>query len=124
MTKKKKITITEEYFRQYRQKLGFTNQADVKNFFGAKDIIPTIDLNYVKLLNKRLYDILDKLNKVVTDEVKIDNLSAFKKQYIDHAFKIIKESKYSSIFKICIIVPAIVTYLYLHPYWKPCSPGK
>jgi len=39
----KHITITAEYFRQYRQKLGFSNQADVKNFFGAKDII---DQNY------------------------------------------------------------------------------
>ena len=51
----KRITITAEYFRQYRQKLGFSNQADVKNFFGAKDITPTVDFNYINLLNKRLY---------------------------------------------------------------------
>ncbi|MFH1392528.1 MAG: hypothetical protein ABIG90_02510 [bacterium] len=56
------ITITAEYFRQYRQRLGFFNQADAKNFFGAKDITPTVDLNYIGLLNERLYNIIDKIN--------------------------------------------------------------
>ena len=87
----KQITITAEYFRQYRQKLGFSNQADVKNFFGAKDITPTVDFNYIDLLNKRLYEIVDRLNKVVVDEIKIDNLSSFKKQNIDRVFEILKK---------------------------------
>ncbi len=88
----RQITITAEYFRQYRQKLGFANQADVKNFFGAKDIMPTVDFNYIKLLNKRLYDIVDKVNSVVINEIKIDDLVAFKKEHIDRTFKIMKES--------------------------------
>jgi len=87
----KQITITAEYFRQYRQKLGFSNQADVKNFFGAKDITPTVDFNYIDLLNKRLYEIVDRLNKVVVDEIKIDNLNSFKKQNIDRVFAIMKK---------------------------------
>lgn len=87
----RQITITAEYFRQYRQKLGFSNQADVKNFFGAKDITPTVDFNYIDLLNERLYDIVDRLNKVVVDEIKIDNLSFFKKQNIDRVFGILKK---------------------------------
>jgi len=87
----RQITITAEYFRQYRQKLGFSNQADVKNFFGAKDITPTVDFNYIDLLNERLYDIVDRLNKVVVDEIKIDNLSSFKKQNIDRVFGILKK---------------------------------
>lgn len=86
----RQITITAEYFRQYRQKLGFSNQADVKNFFGAKDITPTVDFNYIDLLNERLYDIVDRLNKVVVDEIKIDNLGSFKKQNIDRVFGILK----------------------------------
>ena len=86
----RQITITAEYFRQYRQKLGFSNQADVKNFFGAKDITPTVDFNYIDLLNERLHDIVDRLNKVVVDEIKIDNLSSFKKQNIDRVFEILK----------------------------------
>jgi hypothetical protein len=88
---KRKITITTEYFRQYRQKLGFSNQADVKNFFGAKDITPTVDFNYIDLLNKRLYEIVDRLNKVVVDEIKIDNLNSFKKQNIVRVFGVMKK---------------------------------
>src|SRR3989338_11443840 len=88
----RKITITEEYFRRYRQKLCFTNQADVKNFFGAKDIVPAVDLNYIKLLNVRLYKIVDKIESIVTDEIKVHDLSAFKRERIDRPFKIIKRN--------------------------------
>ena len=86
----RQITITAEYFRQYRQKLGFSNQADVKDFFGAKDITPTVDLSYIKLLNDRLYNMIDKINDVVVKEIKIDDLVAFKKEHIDRTFEIMK----------------------------------
>lgn len=86
----RQIIITAEYFRQYRQKLGFSNQADVKNFFGAKDITPTVDLNYIILLNERLYNILDKINSVVVNDIRIENLDAFKKEHIDKTFEIMK----------------------------------
>jgi hypothetical protein len=86
----KQVTITVEYFRQYRQKLGFSNQADVKNFFGAKDITPTVDLNYIELLNQRLYNIIDKINDVVAKDIKIDDLVAFKKEHIDRTFEIMR----------------------------------
>lgn len=86
----RQITITAEYFRQYRQKLGFSNQADVKNFFGAKDITPTVDLNYIALLNERLYNILDTVNGVVANDIKIDDLNVFKKEHIDKTFEIMK----------------------------------
>ena len=84
------ITITAEYFRQYRQKLGFGNQADVKNFFGAKDIVPTVDLNYLKLLNKRLYEIVNRINSVVSNEAKLSDIDAFKKEHIDRTFEIMR----------------------------------
>src|SRR3989344_8449865 len=84
------ITITAEYFKQYRQKLGFGNQADTKDFFGAKDIVPTVDLNYLKLLNKRLYEIVERINSVVSSETKLVDLSVFKKENIDRPFKIMQ----------------------------------
>lgn len=87
----KQITITAEYFKQYRQKLGFSNQSDVKNFFGAKDIIPAVDLNYINLLNERLYEVINKINDVVIDDIKINDVNIFSKENIDHTFKIIKE---------------------------------
>ena len=88
----KQITITAEYFSKYRKGLGFSNQAGVKSFFGAKDIAPTIDLEYIALLNKRLYDIVDKINTVVVNEIKVEDLQAFKKEYIDNTFRIIKKN--------------------------------
>ncbi len=86
------ITITAEYFRQYRQKLGFGNQAGVKIFFGAKDIVPTVDLNYLKLLNRRLYKIVDLINSVVSNEAKLNDINAFKKEHIDRPFEIMRKN--------------------------------
>lgn len=88
----RQIKITTEYFRQYRQKLGFSNQTDTKNFFGAKDIIPEVDLDYIELLNERLGAILEKINSTVVEEIRLDDLEAFKKEYIDKAFNIIKNN--------------------------------
>lgn len=88
----RQITITAEYFRQYRQKLGFSNQSDVKNFFGAKDITPTVDFNYITLLNTRLYSMLDKVNSTVASDIRIDDLDDFKKEYIDKTFEVMKEN--------------------------------
>jgi hypothetical protein len=89
----RQITITAEYFKQYRQKLGFVSQADIKIFFGAKDIMPTVDFHYIKLLNNRLYDIIDKINNIVVNEIKIGDMIAFKKEHIDRTFQIMKENR-------------------------------
>ncbi len=86
------ITISSDHFRQFRQKLGFTNQNDVKNFFGAKDITPTVDLNYIAILNTRLYKILDTINSVVANETAITNLPEFKLENIDKTFEILKSN--------------------------------
>ncbi len=88
----REITITTEYFREYRQKLGFTNQADVKNFFGAKDITPTVDFNYINLLNNRLFEIVEKINNVVSSEIKTTDLVSFKNENVDHTFEIMKSN--------------------------------
>jgi len=93
----KRTTITAEYFRRYRQNLGFANQTDVKNFFGAKDITPTVDFNYIKLLNKRLCNIVNKINGVVVNDIKVADLTAFKKDHISRTFMIMKESGILSI---------------------------
>ena len=85
----RQITIANEYFRDYRKKLGFSSQADVKNFFGAKDITPNVDINYINLLNKRLGEIIEKINNVVALESKIEDMAAFKRLHIDQTFEII-----------------------------------
>lgn len=86
------IAITTEYFRQYRQSLGFTNQADVKNFFGAKDIPSTVNLDHIRLLNERLFTIINKINNIVAPEIKIEDLDAFRIEHIDHPFQIMQDN--------------------------------
>ncbi len=84
--------ITSEYFRNYRRQLGFTNQGDVKDFFGGKDITPTIDFNYLTLLNIRLCEVVDRLNSIVNDEIKIITIKSFKNEFIDRTFDIMKKN--------------------------------
>ena len=58
--------ITTPYFKTYRHELGFTNQNDTKQFFAGKDITPTVDCNYIELLNTRLVEIIQKINSLVS----------------------------------------------------------
>ena len=88
----KEITISSEYFREYRQRLGFSNQTNVKVFFGAKDIIPSVNFDYLEVLNERLFNIIEKINNVVAPEVKFEDLLTFKKEYISHAYSVMKEN--------------------------------
>lgn len=88
----REIVITAEYFRQYRKKLGFSNQGDIKDFFGAKDIVPTVDFEYIKILNKRLFEIVCRINSVVVNDIKIIDLSVFKKRHVDDTFEILKKN--------------------------------
>lgn len=86
------ITITTKYFKQYRQKLGFTNQNATEDFFTAKDIVPKVDLHYINMLNVRLCEIVDRINNIVTDEIKPANSAIFKKERIFCAFTIMRKS--------------------------------
>jgi len=69
--------IDSKYFKEYRLKLGFTNQQSVKKFFGAKDITPTIDYNYITLLDNRLIDIIKQISNIVPAEIKPVDLQFF-----------------------------------------------
>jgi chemotaxis methyl-accepting protein methylase len=83
--------IDTKYFKEYRLKLGFTNQQNTKNFFSAKDIKPNIDFEYINLLNKRLSDIVKQINLIVSKEIKIDNIDIFCKEYIYKVFEKLKK---------------------------------
>lgn len=58
--------LDTEYFKEYRKLLGFTNQKNTKDFLGAKDIIPSIDYNYINILNLRLFGIIKKIDSILT----------------------------------------------------------
>lgn len=84
--------INREYFRYYRTELGFRSQSATKRFLGAKDVVPGIDFNYITELNKRLYEIVCRINKVVSEEIKVYDLDSFKEKYICSAFKTMRDS--------------------------------
>ena len=82
-----------KYFREYRNLLGFSNQDNVKKFFGATDITPLVDYDYIKLLNNRLIEIILKINTLVVDEIKNDDVDVFCKDNICSVFEKLKENE-------------------------------
>jgi len=85
-------TIDTRYFKEYRDKLGFTNQAGVKTFFAGKDIIPAVDYNYINLYNNRLFDIIKKINNLVIDDIKVENIDNFCEENIITVFNKLKDN--------------------------------
>lgn len=83
--------LDTKYFKEYREKLGFTNQNGVKAFFAAKDIIPAIDYDYIALLNSRLIEIVAKINNLIVSDVRIDNLDSFCDENIKTVFEKLKK---------------------------------
>lgn len=84
--------ITTQYFRDYRKELGFTNQGDVKNFFAAKDITPTVDFNYIELLNTRLVNIINKINLLVSENINNTKIEKFCQEHIENVFEKLKNN--------------------------------
>lgn len=84
--------IDKKYFKDYRLKLGFTNEDAVKKFFGAKDITPTVDYNYINLLNGRLSDIIKKMNSVVHDQIRIQDSETFINDNVIKVFSKLREN--------------------------------
>lgn len=84
--------INTKYFREYRAKLGFSNQKDVKDFFGAKDISPTIDYGYIDELNKRLFEIIIKINDLVIEDLKVKEIEKFYHNNVLSVYEILKRN--------------------------------
>lgn len=84
--------IDVSYFREYRLKLGFLSQEVAKNFLAGKDISPSVDWKYIEGFNKRLNEILVKLNSVVDESISQKDINAFTNEYILKPFSILKEN--------------------------------
>ena len=83
--------IDTKYFKEYREKLGFTNQNGVKTFFAGKDIVPTVDYNYINLLNNRLFEIVAIINELVVEDIKVNDLNLFCDENIKSVFEKLKD---------------------------------
>lgn len=81
------------YFREYRIKLGFSNQNTLKDFLAGKDVKPVVDYSYIEEINKRLCEIIQKINSVIPKEQKIKNTENFCKEHILGVYKKLKENK-------------------------------
>ncbi|MCL1622884.1 hypothetical protein M2R47_01260 [Moraxella sp. Tifton1] len=80
------------YFKSYRAQLGFSRQQDTKKFLDAKDITPTIDYNYIDLLNSRLIDIFYRIDNVVCPKIKSNDIEFFCQKNILDSFEKIKQN--------------------------------
>lgn len=79
-------------FKEYRKLLGFTSQEKVKQFFAGKDITPTVDYNYIDLFNQRLSEIIKKIDLLVDDSIKSDDINLFIDTHIRNVFEKLKEN--------------------------------
>ncbi len=80
------------YFKEYRQKMGFSNQSDAKTFLSGKDVSPNIDFEYIEALNGRIEKILRSLNNVIYVSNKYIDLDSFIFDSINRPFSIIQEA--------------------------------
>ena len=84
--------IDPQYFREYRQKLGFNSQDNTKKFFAAKDIEAKISYDYIDALNQRLHEVLLKVNSILDDSVKCNNIETFYQNSVITTFEKMKAS--------------------------------
>lgn len=80
------------YFKRYRQSIGFKNQNDAKHFLAGKDVAPSVDFQYIDILNKRLVEIITKINDIADESYKRSNMPDFAEKNICKPYRIIKES--------------------------------
>tara|TARA_B100001142_G_scaffold196887_1_gene195758 strand:+ start:385 stop:1170 length:786 start_codon:yes stop_codon:yes gene_type:complete len=85
--------ITKEDFKNYRQQLGFTNQQTAKRFFAGKDIVPTVDFNYINLFNTRLAEIIEKINTISHHSIEHESIKLFNRQNIHNIFEKLKKNQ-------------------------------
>ncbi|SMN13912.1 hypothetical protein BHECKSOX2_1142 [Bathymodiolus heckerae thiotrophic gill symbiont] len=81
-----------DYFKRYRDSIGFTNQNNAKIFLGGKDVMPRVDFDYIGNLNERLKGILEKINSIADKPYKKPRLNKFLKDNVEHPYDIIKKN--------------------------------
>lgn len=81
-----------KYFKDYRERLGFTSQKEAKDFLGAKNIKPAINYDYIEDLIDRIKEIIIKVNDTIITKARRENIDDFCKKYIQETYETIKES--------------------------------
>jgi len=81
-----------KYFKRYRESIGFSKQNDAKQFLAGKDISPEIDFAYIDELNRRIEEIVTKINAVADKSYQRQDLSTFAKDHIFSPYETIRKS--------------------------------
>lgn len=77
------------YEKDFRRKLGFTNQKKLKDYYKAKDI-RDINWKIVKKYNKRLKEIVENLHKAICSDICLTDICKLQNK-IDESFATIKK---------------------------------
>lgn len=80
------------YFKNYRSRLCFTNQIHAKDYLAAKNIIPSVDYNYIDSLNIRIIDIVKKIDSIIHVNSQRNDLDNFITSKILNVYQTIKKN--------------------------------
>lgn len=86
------MPLDTQYFREYRRRIGFTNQQMTKDYLSAKDIVADVDYQYVDSLLARLRDMYAQLNSTIHESVRHHNVPDLIKHAIDDPYNQIKRT--------------------------------
>lgn len=78
-----------ESSREFRKELGFTSQEKLKEFYKATDIDRPVNLSYINELNKRLSEIVYKVDGVVHKSVKLRSAEKFIRENLENPYSLI-----------------------------------
>lgn len=76
--------------RDFRVQMGYRNAEVVKKYFKAKDIIE-VNWSKIERYNARIKEIFEKLNRVVHESIKSENMTDFN-AIIDNAYLLLKDN--------------------------------
>ena len=80
-----------QYFRFYRDQLGFLSQNAAKDYFGAKNITPCIDEKYLNALLGRVEGIVKGYNKIIIESLRPADIDLFIRDKILYPLNEIKK---------------------------------
>jgi hypothetical protein len=80
------------YYKEYRNRLGFSTQNAAREFLAAKDVEPQIDFQYIEALNVRIADVIRKLNTVVTPVAQVKDLDGFLERQLSMPFRKMRDN--------------------------------
>lgn len=87
------IVNPAQYFKQYREALGFSSQGQAKDFLAAKNVTPSINFDYIDSLNSRIVQIITRVNDAIHKSAKRADIESFCQTFLFRTYDKIRTSK-------------------------------